>query len=310
MERGNFLTIYLDVIWLLNFFFDSFLLLLTSIILKRKVKKWRIFLGALIGSSIVLFYFTQYQGITSHPVMKLLYSILIVYSVFGFLKFRYFIKNLVTFYFITFMVGGGMLGLHYFFQTDIAFMNGTLVTKSSGFGDPVSWITVLIGFPLVWYFSKHNMEEIEMTKINFEQLVGVKVKIGEDLMYLKGLIDSGNQLYDPITQTPVMILEIQRCTSCFPASLIYQSQNPELLDLTNIDPIWANRIRIIPYRAVGQDHQFLLAIRPDQVVIINNEKEITVKKVLIGLSNTILSSNGEYECIIHPKMLTNTNLTA
>jgi stage II sporulation protein GA (sporulation sigma-E factor processing peptidase) len=310
MERGNFLTIYLDVIWLLNFFFDSFLLFLTAIILKRKVKKWRIFLGALIGSSIVLFYFTAYGAMTSHPVVKLLYSILIVYAAFGFLKFRYFIKNLVTFYFITFMVGGGMLGLHYFFRTDIAFINGTLTSQSSGFGDPVSWITVLIGFPLVWYFSKHNMEEIEMTKINFEQLVSVRVKIGEDYMYLKGLIDSGNQLYDPITQTPVMILETVKAASCFPASLIQQSQNPEMLDFSTIDPIWANRIRIVPYRAVGQDHQFLLAIRPDHVVIINNEKEITVKKVLIGLSNTILSSNGEYECIIHPKMLTNTNISA
>ncbi len=304
------MTIYLDVIWLLNFFFDSFLLFLTAIILKRKVKKWRIFLGALIGSSIVLFYFTPYGAISSHPVMKLLYSILIVYSAFGFLKFRYFIKNLVTFYFITFMVGGGMLGLHYFFQTDIAFINGALMTQSSGFGDPVSWITVLIGFPLVWYFSKHNMEEIEMTKINYEQLVKVQVKIGEDYMYLKGLIDSGNQLYDPITQTPVMILETVRAASCFPAALIQQSQNPEVLDFSTIDPSWANRIRVVPYRAVGQEHQFLLAIRPDQVVIMNNEKEITVKKVLIGLSHTTLSSNGDYECINHPKMLTNTNISA
>lgn len=208
------------------------------------------------------------------------------------------------------MVGGGMLGLHYFFQTDIAIMNGTLASRSSGFGDPVSWITVFIGFPLVWYFSKHNMEEIEMTKINFEQLVNVQVKIGDDYLYLKGLIDSGNQLYDPMTKTPVMILEIQKARSCFPASLIDQSQNPEMLDFSTIDPIWANRIRVVPYRAVGSDHQFLLAIRPDHVVINNNEKEITVKKVLIGLSDTILSSNGDYECIIHPKMLTNTNISA
>ena len=301
------MTIYLDVIWLLNFFFDAFLLLLTSIILKIKVKKWRLFLGAFIGSLIVLFYFTPYQTITTHPVLKLLYSILIVYSAFGFLKFRYFIKNLITFYFITFMIGGGMLGLHYFFQTDIAFINGMVASRSTGFGDPVSWLTVLVGFPLVWYFSKHNIEEIEMKKIHYEQLVDVQIKIDDTILNVKGLIDSGNQLYDPITQTPVMILDIQKAATCFPEAIINQSKNLEMLEFGTTDPKWANRIRIIPYRGVGQDHQFLLAIRPDQVVIFTKEEQINVKKVFIGVSHTILSSIGEYDCIIHPKMLTSTN---
>lgn len=239
--------------------------------------------------------------------MKLLYSILIVYATFGFLKFRYFIKNLLTFYFITFTVGGGMLGLHYFFQTDIAFLNGLIASRSSGFGDPISWMTVLIGFPLVWYFSKHNIEEIEITKINFEQLVDVQIKVDEDILYLKGLIDSGNQLYDPITQTPVMILDFERASAFFPETLIKQSQNPEILDYNSIDSKWAHRIRIIPFRAVGQDHRLLLAIKPDQVVIFTKEEQIIVKKVFIGIGQTILSSNGEYDCIIHPKMLTNTS---
>ncbi|WP_458413976.1 sigma-E processing peptidase SpoIIGA [Schinkia sp. CFF1] len=301
------MTIYLDVIWLLNFFFDALLLLLSSIILKRKVPKWRLFLGAFIGSTVVLFYFTPYQTITAHPLMKLLYSIFIVYAAFGFRKFRYFIKNLVTFYFITFMVGGGMLGLHYFFQTDIAFMNGVAVTRSSGFGDPVSWLTVLLGFPLVWYFSKHNIEEIEMTNINFEQLADVEIKIGDSLFRVKGLIDSGNQLYDPMTQTPVMILDKEKADIFFPDSIMKQSQNLEMLNYDMLDVDWGHRIRVIPFRVVGADHQLLLAVRPDQVVIYTNEKELIVKKVLIGVSQTVLSSNGEYDCILHPRMLANTN---
>lgn len=295
------MTIYLDVIWLLNFFFDTLLLLLTAIILKRKVKKWRLFLGALIGSSIVLLYFTPFQSMASHPITKFLYSIFIVYTAFGFQKFRFFFKNLFTFYFITFMIGGGMFGLYYFFQTDLT--STMLAMQSTGFGDPVSWITVLVGFPIVWYFSKHNLEEIEMKKIHYEQLVHVEIQIGNDVIPIKGLIDSGNQLYDPITKTPVMILDLQTAESYIPESVIQYSQNIEQFEYENLDPNWAHRIRVIPYRAVGQDHQFLLAIRPDRVMIYTSDEEIIVKKVLIGLNRTPLSSEGDYGCIIHPKML-------
>ena len=52
------MKIYLDVIWLLNFCFDSLLLLLTAFILKRQVKKRRVAAGGFIGSVIVLLMFT------------------------------------------------------------------------------------------------------------------------------------------------------------------------------------------------------------------------------------------------------------
>ncbi|VWA41068.1 Sporulation sigma-E factor processing peptidase (SpoIIGA), partial [Bacillus altitudinis] len=90
-------VIYLDVIWLLNFCFDLLLLLLTAFILKRQVKKRRYMLGALIGSSIVLLLFTPFAMIVSHPLGKLLFSVLIVLGTFGFQRFRSFFQKPVCF---------------------------------------------------------------------------------------------------------------------------------------------------------------------------------------------------------------------
>ena len=297
--------IYLDVVWLLNFLFDGLLLLLTAIILKRKVKKIRLIVGALIGSSIVLLMFTPMAAFASHPIVKLIYSIIIVTSTFGYKRFRFFLQGLLTFYFTTFMIGGGMIGVHYFFQYELAITNNVMATNTTGFGSPISWGFVLIGFPLVWYFSKSRIDDIEVKKIHYEEIVQVRIDIEEYSIELQGLIDSGNQLYDPITKTPVMIVDIDKLQSFLPPSIVEKSKSIDTLTSETNDPPhkWESRIRIIPYRGVGQNHEFLVAIKPDLITINHHNEIIKVKKALVGLNHTGLSSDGDYDCIIHPKML-------
>lgn len=309
-ERRNRLSIYLDVIWLLNFFFDALLLLLTALILKRKIVKWRILVGAFIGSLVVLIVVSPFAAIGSHPLTKLLFSIAIVGVAFGYKRFRYFIQGLLTFYFATFMIGGGMIGVHYFLEFDVQAFDGTILTQSRGFGNPISWGFVLIGFPLLWYFSKNRIADIETKQVFYDQIVDVKLEIDDVTLRVKGLVDSGNQLFDPITKSPVMILDTTKYEELFPKSLIEQSKNIELLtNDTSTEPHkWESRVRLIPYRGVGQEHQFLLAIKPDQITIFQGNEENIVKKGLVAFNHTTLSTDGEYDCIVHPKMLISSSI--
>ncbi|MBD8068381.1 sigma-E processing peptidase SpoIIGA [Bacillus sp. PS06] len=297
--------IYLDIIWLLNFLFDFMLLLLTAIILKRKIVKWRIFLAALLGSTIVLLMFMPIQSLASHPIVKILFSCLIILTAFGYKKFRYFFQGLLTFYFTTFMIGGGMIGVHYFFEYEVSITNNVMATSTTGFGDPISWLFVFIGFPLAWYFSKQQIDHIETKKIHYDQIVTVEVSIDHISFSLKGLIDSGNQLYDPISKSPVMILDTKKIEHILPKSILEQSKNLDSLgtNTTEESHPWESRIRLVPYRAVGQDHQFLLALKPDEITLYYNNEKIRVKKALVALNHTTLSSVDEYQCIVHPKML-------
>ena len=50
----------------------------------------------------------------------------------------------------------------------------------------------------------------------------VKIQLAEEELELAGLIDSGNQLYDPLTKTPVMIMHISSLEHCLPAWLTEQ----------------------------------------------------------------------------------------
>ncbi|WP_449539931.1 sigma-E processing peptidase SpoIIGA [Ferdinandcohnia sp. Marseille-Q9671] len=304
------MSIYLDVIWLLNFFFDALLLLLTALILKRKIVKWRIITGAFIGSLLVFFVVSPFATVGSHPGTKLLFSMVIVGVAFGYKRFRFFIQSLLTFYFATFMIGGGMIGVHYFLEFDVNAFDGTILTQSSGYGSPISWGFVLLGFPIIWYFSKNRIEDIETKKIHYDQIVPVTLEIDGLVLRLKGLVDSGNQLFDPITKSPVMILDTKKYEDQFPKLLIEQSKNIELLtgDITTETHEWESRVRLIPYRGVGQEHQFLLAIKPDRIIIHHENEEHVVKKGLMALNHTTLSTDGEYDCIVHPKMLISSSI--
>lgn len=300
------MSIYLDVIWLLNFSFDLFLLLLTAITLKRKVFKFRIFLASLLGSSIVLMMFTPLAFVATHPVGKMIISIFMVLIAFGFKRFSYYFHGLLTFYFVTFMVGGGMIGAHYFLQSEVNYLDGMLMTNSNGFGHPISWIFILIGFPVVWVFSRKRLEGIEAKKIHYEQLVTVTIKVDAIQFTLNGLIDSGNQLVDPITRSPVMIIDTLMVQDYIPKQLIDMALQDDVMksisESSESHP-WEHRVRIIPYRVIGTDHQFLLGFKPDEVWIETKDEKIKVQKTIVGLNRTKLSSEDEYSCIVHPKML-------
>lgn len=301
------MSIYLDVIWLLNFTFDLLLLVLTAIVLKRKMNKLRMIIAALVGSSIVILMFSPLAFMATHPIGKMLISIVMALTAFGFKRFSYFFQGLLTFYFVTFLVGGGMIGVHYFLQEEMTYLDGILMTNSNGFGHPISWLFVLIGFPSLWLFARNRLAGIEAKKIHYDQLVNVKIFIDTTQITLKGLVDSGNQLHDPITRSPVMIIDTLKVQDFLPKLLVHQAIQDDVMKAISSDQNeshpWEHRVRIIPYRVVGSEHQFLLGFKPDEVWIETPKETFKVKKTIVGLNRTTLSSEDAYECIIHPKML-------
>lgn len=299
------MTVYLDVIWALNFMFDSLLLYLSAIILKRTVSKWRLIFGGLLGSFIILLAFTPLHAYSSHPVTKLLFSILMVLIVFGYKRFRYFFTGLMTFYLTTFLVGGSLIGVHYFINFDLQLSSSVLLTSVKGFGDPISWMFVLLGFPVAWHFSKSGFEKVEIAKIQYDQIVSVTIIINDMELKLKGLVDSGNQLYDPISKSPVMFVSIKNRMDEIDPALIRLAENPDALLFGDekVSTSLEGKMRIIPCKVVGKEHQLIIAIKPDEIIIEQQQERIITKKGLISFTMQELSSEDSFQCIVHPKML-------
>jgi stage II sporulation protein GA (sporulation sigma-E factor processing peptidase) len=300
------MTVYLDVIWLLNFFFDSLLLYLTALILKRKIRFWRLFAGGFIGSMIIILAFTPISSYTNRPISKLLCSVLMILAVFGYQRWRYFIKGLMMLYLTTFLLGGAIIGVHYFIQYNPRLTENVMISSAQGFGDPISWLFVLLGFPIAWHFSKTNIENLEMVKIQFDQIVEVTVSINGDAFTFKGLVDSGNQLYDPLSKMPVMFVSIKHQLDKVSEPIKTLANDGEAVIMGNVEiPVeWQNRLRVVPYSVVGQERQLIAAIKPDQILISKDNEQYTYEKGLVSFTLQQLSADNAFECIVHPKMLT------
>ncbi|EIJ81583.1 sigma-E processing peptidase SpoIIGA [Bacillus methanolicus PB1] len=302
------MTIYLDVIWALNFLFDSFLLYLTAAILKRNCKIWRVFLGGFIGSSIILLSVSPFYSYSSHPLAKFIFSVAMIIAVFGYKRWRYFFNGLMTFYMTTFLAGGALIGAHYFIQFDFDLSSSVMLASVKGFGDPISWLFVFIGFPIAWHFSKRNFDSIEVVKLHFEQLVNVKITILGREIFLRGLIDSGNQLYDPISKLPVMFVSLKKADERVPDIVLEIAENPEevIFGKKEMPPKLEKIMRIIPYRVVGQEHQLIIGIKAENIEIEKNGDCWQTKNGLVSFTMQQLSADGSFQCIVHPKLLSGT----
>ncbi|MBO1004944.1 sigma-E processing peptidase SpoIIGA [Pseudogracilibacillus auburnensis] len=296
------MVVYLDIIWLLNFLVDSFLLWTTAILLKKSVSLIRILLGGFLGSLLILSAITPLATLATHPISKGVISICMIFIVFGFKRMKQFTTILFTFYFMTFLMGGILLGTHYFLFFQMGESSASIVQNFRGYGDPVSWIFIIAAFPIAWQFSRRRIVGMTISNIQYDMLHEVNVEINEIKFTLLGLVDSGNQLFDPISKMPVMIISVEKLKEILPEEILYLADDQiDLYDaVTSLDSSWSSLMRLIPAKTLGNNQNLLCALKPEYIAISNKSGVKIKKNALIVFTNQILSNDGSFQCIIHP----------
>lgn len=298
------MEIYLDAVWALNFCLDFMLLMLTKALVRDSTKIIRIVFGAFIASLIVpiTVYFPDHFFNTI--LGKILYSLIIILCSFGFITvYRYF-KLLLMFYFTTFTIGGGLVGLHFLFSNPITMSTSGVITFNKGYGDPISWIFVIIGFPIVWYFTKHRMDKHVSEKIRYDQLYEVTIEMKGQSFSTTGYIDSGNQLIDPLSKKPVVICDEFFLKQWFTdEDWTKLKQAFDQMEMELIPHTWESNIQIVPYLGVEGRNSYLFTLRPDQLIVNYGESKIVTRKLLIGIQFGGLTKDNSYHCLLHPQII-------
>lgn len=305
------MVVYLDIILLLNFAIDTLLLWFTAFFRKERVIWWRMFISAAFGSTyIAFFFFPSFAGLYQWAV-KLLFSILMLLIAFGYTRIFALIQNLCIFYFVAFVFGGGVFGLEYMMSSRSEVVNGILLTHNDSFGvgTKPTFLVVLVGFILIFFLSKRSYQAIQEPRKLEALLVEVKLTLAGESVICRGLVDTGNQLHEPITRIPVMVVESSLLAHILPSSLnahvVSDVSKLDGLDelLAGLPDGWHSRIRLVPYRSVSRGMDFMVALKPDVVVVTSNGQRYETTRVLIGLNPIPLSSDRKYQAIVHPAIL-------
>ena len=189
------MKIYLDLIMILNFFFDLLLLLSVAIILKRKIIYERLIMASFIGGLSILGLFINFNSLTLF-IYKIIISLMMVIICFKYQDLKYFINNLIYLYINSIVLGGFL----YFLNISFAYKHEGLVFYHHGLS--INFITLIILGPLIIYL---YIKQIKKIKNNYNNYLDVFIYINNHEYKYVGFIDSGNNL--KYKSLPVILLD-------------------------------------------------------------------------------------------------------
>lgn len=307
-RRGGPLVVYVDLIFLSNLAIDGAVLLTTAWVRGIRPRYWRILAAAAIGAAYVVFMFVPAASFLYTFLAKIMLSLLMLWTAFGFGSLQHFVRNSAAFYGVNFAAAGGVLGIHYMLQSSSGMWDRLWFTRT-GVGVELSLSLLFVGMAaaaalLLYRYAWSGRKKAELT---LAHLAEVSVIIGGREYRCTGLVDTGNRLYDPLTRTPVMVMEAALYQAELPPSWLEHIKKSQvdllLAGLDQDDSPWRDRLRLVPYRGINKGTQFMLAVKPDRVHIEREGRVYASSSVLIGLDGGKLAADGAYRAIIHPSLL-------
>ena len=275
------MTVYIDIILLENLCMNYIILFATAYIMKIKISHIRIIASSSIGAVYSIMLYMQILPIYSSIFMKMVYISYAPKTV------KIAIKQLIIFYLISFAFGGCAFALLYFVKPQDIFIKngvyiGTYPLKIALLGGIVGFIITYIAFKII----KNKATKEEM-------IYKLKIKINDKTVEVNALLDTGNKLKDPITLVPVIVIEKQKLYNFLPEEIlenidkIIGGDSDKLIE-ENIK--YMSKFRVIPYNSIGKQNGLMLGFKADEVKIIIDEEERTIKNTIIGIFNQSFNS--------------------
>ena len=254
--------IYLDILIGVNLSIDYLMLFALSRISGIYSTRFKLFLGALLGSLYaVLSCIVEANIITSLPI-KISISALMVLICFGYKNKSRFLKLLLLFLFISFAVAGGVLALG-------NISNNSFFAGSGYYINNISFKTIVIAMLISWIITGFIFRNEAKDTIIPRKTVKADVYFLDNHAEYTLLVDTGNTLHDIISGKPVIILDRFSASQILPINISLNRLHTENAAdiLSNIPENYVKYFRLIPFNAVGKNSGLLLSFKPDKITI-------------------------------------------
>ena len=288
------MTVYLDIVFMENILMNYIILLTTGIICRNNIKQTRLIISSIVGSLYsVTYYITEFE-LCGAVIAKSSLSIIMIYLAFSSKELKKVFKENMIFYLTSFAFGGCAFAILYYIKPEnILYNESSLMAiypmKVALLGGIIGFFIINIAFKLV------------KSKINITDMYcNIKVTSNGKNEKIKAIIDTGNFLKDPITDSPVVIIEKECLIHILPSNILDNTNkiiNGEY-EFKEEELGYVSKFRVLPFTSLGKQNGILLGYKVDKIETEINDEKIIRNDVIIGIYDKKLSGKREYEGLI------------
>ena len=291
---------YLDLDILINGGMDALLLVLLGRLLHLPIRPHRILMGVVLGGIPVVL--ACYSGPPWTTLSKWVIPFLMIGVAFPTRKLKAFFKTVIGFWLLSAGLGGFVYASWGWVNFEEGLGNQHLILVLTNL-----WILPLAA--VVWWLFQFFWQKWQERNSILEQIIyDLEIKFGGDdreVVRIKALMDTGNQLRDPLTGRPVILLEEEVAAGAMPDNVRAFLDIPwqDLADpwplVWKTNPSLVKQIVFIPFQTIDRQ-SWLLGIRPERVMCYD-KKGFRQIHATVALVKQVLSSEGEYQALLHPE---------
>lgn len=261
------MVVYLDMLLLENFLVNLFLLTITMQTIKKKVPTGRLMLSSIIGTSYVLtIVIPKLQLFATTPFKIVVAVIMILIAI----KDKSVIEILKA------------MGIFVLYSILLAGMAFYLAIKDNPSLSPSAMIynfsykNLILSLMITYILVYKLIVYVKERRILTSYVYNTEICIDNVKTIIKAFLDTGNELREPATNLPVIIVEKE----------LFKDLNLKTHDIYNI-----------PYSVVNGYNGKLIGIRPDSVKI-NINGDMREKNLILAFSDKKLSKHSDYNGLL------------
>lgn len=275
-------TLYVDELFLLNGVINYILLLVTKKIIRAKASQPRLLIGSIISALYAVFMFLPHTQIFYSFLAKLLFSFMLVAITYNIRKLRQYIRAVAVFYMVSFAFGGAAFAIISMTGwNDMSYLPVKILVTST-----------VIAYACLTFLSSYY----KRAAVKQRSTATVSITVNDETAVVNCFFDTGNSLYDPISDSPVMVVEYNCISSILPPEISYYLKEGTI---ENLPPNFNRRLRFIPYSSIGKKNGVILGFKPDRVVL----DEKVFHNIVIGICENSLAKDNSYDALINPHVL-------
>lgn len=265
------MVIYVDVLFIVNFFVNYFLLGVTAKFCKFNPKTSRLILSSVLGGLYSLIILADNIPPIVLYLSKFLVAVVMLLVAFRYYRVKTFLLSFMIFAFANLIFLGLIIGVCITLNPSAVVVNNSVVY----FDISARGLLVCSFFA---YLLSCVVVRIHNRRLLKKEIYTITVFANSEQVTLYAFLDTGNKLREPFSDTPVIIA-----------------------DKNKVQHLAVDKnIRLIPTSTVNS-HSLLTAFKADKVVIKSSSGQEVVENIYIALSEELKSDS--YSAILNPEIL-------